>query len=141
MKNIIINKNKHVIRCMRLAQVASEFSDDPFKKVGCCILRQDHSVASIWFNGPPPWIEINRDNRDERRKWIVHWEMNALRFIKPWEGYILACTLLPCSHCINVIASYWIKKVFYWEDYNNDLLAIELCVKYWITLIKRSDNY
>ena len=80
-----------------LALVASRRSEDPYLKVGACILREDYSVASLGYNGAPPKIEIDWTDRDERRKRVIHAETNALRYIKPNEGYLLACTHLPCN--------------------------------------------
>ena len=52
---------------LELARVASLRSEDPFMKVGACVLRHDNSVAGLGYNGAPPGIEINWENRDERR--------------------------------------------------------------------------
>ena len=98
-----------------LALVASRRSEDPYLKVGACILREDYSVASLGYNGAPPKIEIDWTDRDERRKRVIHAETNALRYIKPNEGYLLACTHLPCNDCLKNIAYSGIKYVFYKE--------------------------
>ena len=82
-------------------------------KVGACILRHDNSVASLGYNGAPKGVEINWEDRDDRRQRVIHAEPNALRYISPNEAYLLACTLLPCNECLRNIASYGIKKVIY----------------------------
>ena len=53
---------------LELARVAALRSEDPFMKVGACVLRHDNSVAGLGYNGAPPGIEIDWSNRDERRK-------------------------------------------------------------------------
>jgi dCMP deaminase len=102
---------------MKIALASAERSEDPYVKVGSCILRKDHSVASVGYNGAPPGVEINWSDRDERRKRVIHAETNALRFLRPGEGYLIAVTLLPCADCLKNIASYGIKKVYYLNEY------------------------
>ncbi len=121
---------------LKLAHVASGRSDDPYVKVGACILRHDKSVAGLGYNGPPSGIEIDWSNRDERRKRIVHAEVNALRYLQPNEGWLLATTLLPCRSCLQMIASYGIKKIVYSEVYTRDDVSLELCKEWGIELIK-----
>ena len=41
---------------LELARVASLRSEDPFMKVGACVLRNDNSVAGVGYNGAPPGI-------------------------------------------------------------------------------------
>ena len=98
---------------MNLAATASARSEDPFRRVGACALRYDHSVAGIGYNGAPSGISIDWSNRDERRKYVIHAEANALRFCRPDEVGFLASTLLPCTNCLTLIASYRIPRVFY----------------------------
>ncbi len=119
---------------LKLAETASLRSEDPYKKVGACALRYDRSVAALGYNGPPKGIEINWEDRDERRKRIIHAETNALCYCKPGEIELLAVTLLPCSNCLNLIASYGIKRVIYEEVYEKDKLAFELAKEYGINL-------
>ena len=136
-----MNKRIDWIRyALDLAKVAATRSEDPHVKVGAAILRKDHSVASLGYNGVPPGIEINWSDRDERRKRVIHAEINALRYIKPDEGYILVCPLSPCRHCIQSIASYGIKKVFYEEEYEKDEFAFELAKEYKMCLHKYTEG-
>ena len=123
-----------------LAKVAATRSEDPFVKVGATILRADHSVASLGYNGVPSGVEINWDNRDERRKRVIHAEVNALRYIRPSEGYILACTLSPCRACIQSIASYGIKMICYEEQYDKDEFAIQLAKEFDVKLFQYKDG-
>ena len=64
---------------LKLALVASERSEDPYVKVGACVLRLDNSVAGLGYNGAPPEVDIYWHDRDERRKRVIHAEVNALR--------------------------------------------------------------
>ena len=123
---------------LMIAKVASARSEDPYQKVGACVLRNDFSVASVGYNGAPPKIEIDWSNRDERRARVIHAEANAFRYLKPKEGYLLASTLLPCRNCIQLAASYGIKKIIYSEEYEQDNIAHNLCTEFNIKLTKIS---
>ena len=112
---------------LELAKVASKRSEDPYLKVGACVLRGDNAVASLGYNGAPPNIEIDWKDRDARRKRVVHAEVNALRYIKPGEGRVLACTHLPCNECLRTIAAYGIPNVVFGEIYQNDYSSLEIC--------------
>jgi len=105
---------------MELARVASGRSEDPFMKVGACVLRHDNSIGGLGYNGPPPKVDIKWDDRDRRRKFVIHAEINALRYVRPGECRLVACTLLPCNDCLKTIASYGIRNVIYGEIYQRD---------------------
>ena len=112
---------------LELARVASRRSEDPYLKVGACILRNDNSVAGLGYNGAPPNVEIDWKNRDERRKRVVHAEINALWYVQPKECYLLACTHLPCNDCLRAIASYGISTIVFEEIYEKDSSSLEIC--------------
>lgn len=104
---------------MRLAQAAVDGRcEAPYTRVGACCLRADHSVAGIGYAGPPPGIEIDWTNRDQRCKRVIHAEINTLKFIRPGEGQLLAVTTIPCLSCLSAIASWGIKEVYYRDDWN-----------------------
>ncbi len=121
---------------LALAVVASSRSEDPYIQVGAVVLRHDKSIAGIGYNGPPAGIDIDWSDRDERRKRIVHAEVNALRYVKPNEGWLVATTLLPCRSCLQMISSYGIKKVVYHEVYEHDAVALELAKEWGMELIQ-----
>ena len=103
---------------LKIAEVASLRSEDPSTKVGCCLLRHDHTVASLGYNGAPQGIEIEWDNRVEKHKRVIHAEINALRMIKPGECLTAAVTLAPCNDCLKSLAAYGIKRVIYKDKYS-----------------------
>ena len=121
---------------LSLAKVAALRSEDPFVKVGACVLRHDNSVASLGYNGAPPKVNIDWSDRDERRRRVIHAEANALRYVKPQECRLLACTLLPCNDCLKVISSYGIKEVVYIEEYDKDCSSLTLASEFGINLKK-----
>ena len=121
---------------LSLAKTASTRSQDPFVKVGACAIRFDKSVAALGYNGAPKGIEIDWSDRDERRKRVVHAEINCLSYCKPNEVEFIATTLLPCRSCMQTIAAYSIKKVIFNEIYKQDDFAIELAKEFGIELLQ-----
>jgi len=110
---------------VRLAQTASERSEDQHYKVGACLLRADNTVASLGYNGAPSGVQIDWSDRDGRRIWVIHAEANALRYVKPGEVVLMASTMMPCVQCILLAASYGIKEIIYTREldpevYNHD---------------------
>lgn len=100
---------------LEIAKAASCRSEDPYYKVGACVLRSDRSIISIGYNGAAPGVDISWDNRDARRGFVIHAEVNALRYCTPdqtKDGYLYV-THHPCAECVKVIASYGIKNVMY----------------------------
>lgn len=104
---------------LELAHVASKRSEDPYKKVGAVAIRPDNSIAAVCYNGAPPKIEIDWSDRNERRQYVIHAEMNAMRYIKPHECNKVAITLSPCVDCLKNMVAYGIKDVYFTEKYEN----------------------
>lgn len=129
---------------MNLALVVSQRSEDPHQKVGVCILDKNGRILSLGYNGIRPKDERDNDfwnDRENRRKYIIHAETNALSCITRYDNpYILASTLLPCSCCAINIASYGIEKVLYLEDYKNDQSAYDVLRFHNIELKKYEDR-
>lgn len=101
-----------------LARAAATRSEDPYIKVGAVALREDHSVASLGYNGAPSGVELDWSNRDERRKRVLHAEANALRYVQPGElaGGMLATTHLPCLECLKAARAQGVTDVLYEND-------------------------
>lgn len=133
------NKNEKIsweLYALKLAEVAALRSGDPWRKVGCCLLRHDNSVASLGYNGFPAGMEEDWSDRTERLKYVCHSEANALRYVKPGEVKLAAVTLLPCNDCLKNFASYGIKQVVYKEVYDRDSSSLALAEKFGITLLQ-----
>jgi len=121
---------------MSIAEVVAKKSKDPWRQVGAVILREDNSIASVGYNGFPKGIEEDWSDRDERRKYVIHAEQNALRYTQPGEGKTLCSTLLPCSDCLKTIVAYKIKRVIYKDIYQTDPTALLTAQKMGVTLIQ-----
>lgn len=111
-------RKNRITWALEIAQVAATMSEDPYKKVGSVALRPDNSIAAVSYNGAPPNIEIDWSNRDERRQYVIHSEMNLLRYIKPHECDRIALTLSPCVDCLKNMASYGIESIYFIEKYD-----------------------
>lgn len=122
---------------MRIAEVVAQRSEDPYIKVGACILRHDNSILSVGYNGAAPNCDIDWTDRDNRRKFVSHAERSALRYAQPNEGKLIAITLLPCESCIVDIAMYGIKKVYYRDVYDKSEANTRIIAKtYGVQLIQ-----
>lgn len=124
---------------LELAKTASSRSQDPYRKVGACALSLHHRVLGIGYNGLAAGKDVEPsfwEDRDNRRKYMIHAEMNCLSLFKNGECGLLAVTLLPCSSCATLIASYKIPKVIYSEEYDRDSGAKEVFNFYRIELVK-----
>ena len=100
--------------------IAKYRSQDPFVKVGACIIKNDKSIV-LGYNGAPTGMELDWSDRDERRKWVLHAESNVLNRILPGEAELLAVTHIPCIECLKVIKQKEIDTVYYSilsEQYN-----------------------
>ena len=134
------NRISFIEAAIQTAKIWSSRSEDPHKKVGVCILNKDGRVLSVGYNGLLPKFNINKDffsDRDNRRKYMIHAEINALSLVKRGDQpHLLASTLLPCSNCATNIVAYGVKSVVYSEEYDKDTTAKEIFKFYNIELIK-----
>lgn len=104
-----------------LAEVAAKRSEDPYVQIGAVVLRPDRSVAGVGYNGAPPGIDIDWSDRDERRRYVIHAETNALRYCTTEEvrGGLLAVSHVPCPQCLVNVAAYGIRQVVYRQELEN----------------------
>jgi len=114
---------------IKIAEVASLRSEDPYVKVGACALDFNNRVIGVAYNGLASNIEVDVtfwQDRDARRPYVIHAETNLLSLIKRNECKTIACTLLPCSSCASLIAAHNIKKVVFKQMYERDNKDIEI---------------
>jgi dCMP deaminase len=136
------NRKNRIDWAMELAEVGSSMSEDPYQKVGAVALRPDNSVAAVCYNGAPPKIEIDWSDRDKRRPYTIHAEMNLVRYIKPNECDRVVITLSPCTDCLKNLASYGVKTVYFSKIYDKvDFSLIQNMAKaFQIELIQLNEN-
>lgn len=105
-------------------------SEDPYHKVGAVLMREDHTIAAMGYNGPPPGVNIDWSNRDERRQWVLHAEANALRYITPdSKVYLMASTMMPCLECVKLAASYGVREIIYRDDLDPTVYDVGLTLE------------
>jgi dCMP deaminase len=126
---------------MALAHVASLRSEDPFRKVGAVALDFDNRVIGTAYNGLAPGYNASPDfwnDRDDRRKYMLHAEVNLCSLFTRGNVRLVACTTKPCTSCMQMLCAYGVKEVFYRDDYPEseaDLIA----QRYGIRLVQLLD--
>lgn len=126
---------------MALAHVASLRSEDPFRKVGAVAFDFDNRVIGTAYNGLAPGFNAPPDfwaDRDARRKYMLHAEINLSSLFTRGTVKLVACTTKPCTSCMQMLCAYGIKEVYYREDYpasEADLIA----ERYDIKLVQLTD--
>lgn len=103
---------------LKVAEAIALRSPDPYRKVGAIILNADDRIISTGYNGlmsgftPPAtfWKD-----KQARKPFMIHAEINALSYITKGEGKTLICTLKPCEHCLIACIAHGIKTIWYNE--------------------------
>lgn len=110
------NQTKWDQRFVTMAALVASFSKDPSTKCGAVIVRPDHSVAAIGYNGFPrdvPDVSTQLLDRSQKYPRTIHAEMNAI--LSTHES-LKDCTIytypmLPCDRCASHIVQAGIKKI------------------------------
>jgi dCMP deaminase len=101
-----------------LADAASSRSEDPHRRVGCAVLGDRGQVLSLGYNGPPAGVDLKPGQWADRelvRLLTIHAEANALRYVRPGEGALLASTYQPCAECVKLAVALGIHEILYAE--------------------------
>jgi len=104
---------------MDIAKSVATWSKDPSTKVGAVVVGDKGQILSQGYNGFPRDVKDTKDryeNREEKYKYIVHGDMNAIYNAchsgASLNGATLYVTGLPvCSECAKGIIQVGIKKV------------------------------
>jgi len=105
---------------MALAHVASLRSEDPFRKVGAVAIDFDNRVIGTAYNGLAPGYNATPDfwaDRDARRKYMLHAEVNLCSLFTRGNVKLVACTTKPCTSCMQMLCAYGVKEVYFRDDY------------------------
>jgi len=99
-------------------------------KVGC-ILVLDNRIISQGYNGFLPGCPHNSIVRDNHEQATVHAEQNAIcdcakRGVS-CNNSVAYISHYPCLICTRLLLASGIKKIYYINDYNNDMLVDTLC--------------
>lgn len=128
---------KRVIKeLIQQAEEQAYMSPDPWKKVGCVGISKDGYYFSVGHNHAGSvknsafWL-----NRESRRPFIIHAEIEMLsRCMKAIHTVVI--TLFPCVACMNALAAFGIKRIYYGEIYDKDRQALEVAKFHGITCIQ-----
>lgn len=136
---------------IKIAQLTSKRSNCIKRQVGCIIVK-DNRILSLGYNGTPQntlncyeggCLRCNLNltagsNLDLCM--CIHAEENALLFTSKQnlEDSILYVTLSPCIGCVKKILQCKIKKVFYIEEYSQDLdkIAHDILIKHNVSIYR-----
>lgn len=102
---------------MELATAAALRSEDPFQKVGAVLMRSDFSIASVGYNGTAAGVDLGTmwDDRDRRREFVIHAEVNAFRYATKQDGHhgLLFVSGIPCPSCVTVAAAHGVGGIIF----------------------------
>lgn len=93
-------------------------------KVGC-ILVKDNRIISSGYNGFLPGAPHNSIVVNEHEQATVHAEQNTItdcakRGVETKDS-IAYITHYPCIHCAKILVASGVKKIYYLNDYKNDI--------------------
>lgn len=126
---------------MALAHVASLRSEDPYRKVGAVAFDFDNRVIGTAYNGLAPGFVATDDfwhDRDARRKYMLHAEVNLCSLFTRGNVKLIACTAKPCTSCAQMLCAYGAKEIFYRDDYPGSE-ADAICALYGVSLVQLTD--
>jgi len=107
-----------------IAEAVSKKSKDT-TQVGAVIVSKDRLIISTGFNGAPRHLPSNVelsvvDDRDEKLRWMVHGEANAVfnaaRTGAPTPGSSIYVNKFPCYACLQAIIQAGIVRVYTEDD-------------------------
>lgn len=104
-------------RFLALASHVGSWSKDPSTKVGAVIVRHDHTIVSVGYNGFPRHCDDHEElyaDRSKKYPRTVHAEVNAILTAKsPLDGCTLYVSpLYPCPSCAGIIIQSGISSVY-----------------------------
>lgn len=117
---ILLSKVKWDRRFLNIAIECSSWSKDPSTKVGAVIVEpESRRIISTGYNGFPRNIRdmtSRLTNREEKYRYTIHAEMNAIynatfNGISPKGSTLYVYGLPTCSNCAKGIAQVGIKRV------------------------------
>jgi len=133
--------DKWDIRFLLLAELVSSWSKDPSTKVGAVVAKRN-KVLGLGYNGFPIGVIDNEDrylDREEKYKYIVHAEVNAIIMAGEKANgstlYVFPSFVSPpvCNECCKLVIQFGIKEIVSFKS----VPTLDL-VKRWEESIKMS---
>lgn len=132
-------QKKWDMRFLGMSEFVSSWSKDPSTKVGAVITNGDKKIVSLGYNGLPQWVADDNEilnNREEKYKFIIHAEVNAILQANRSSCDLLGVTIytypfLTCPQCAAMIIQAGIMRVVSykcvderWKDRINDSIKL-----------------
>jgi dCMP deaminase len=105
---------------MAMAHVASLRSEDPYRKVGAVAIDFSNRVIGTAYNGLAPGFEAPPgfwDDREARRKFMLHAEANLCSLFVRGSVRLVAVTTKPCTGCMQMLCAYGVREVYFRDEY------------------------
>jgi dCMP deaminase len=105
---------------MKLAEVASLRSEDPFRQVGAAAFDESNRVVGVAYNGLMPGYVAGPgfwDDRDARQKFMLHAEQNLCSLFRRGDVKTVAVLYLPCIDCMRLLCAHDVKTILYRDVY------------------------
>jgi dCMP deaminase len=105
---------------MLMAETVALRSKDPSTKVGAVLVSEDKSRVAIGYNGFPSGMPEGKDRWENKHRYVVHAELNAVINAKTdLSKWTLYTTMFPCSECTKLLLQTGISRVVY-KDIKSD---------------------
>jgi dCMP deaminase len=116
---------------LQMAETAAQRSEDPYLKVGAVASTVEGRIIATGYNGlTPGFVASDKfwENRNARRKMIIHAEQNLCSLFSRGEAWLVAATLSPCSACLMTLIAHGVERIIFRDYYERDQEA-ELIAK------------
>ena len=131
-KELVSTSNKRIDwkeYFMSIALLASIRSSCERLKVGC-VLTKNNRIISTGYNGFLKGFQHKSIVRDNHEQATIHAEQNAIAdgaqrgiSLDGCDAYI---THYPCINCFKLLCSINVKNIYYYDNYKNDPIILEL---------------
>lgn len=123
MANAPILLDKTDIFWLNLAEIVSNYSNDPYTKVGCVIVSRQRVLVSAGFNTVPEGINFQETTREEKNRVATHAEDHALSISGPLGAGATAYLwpVEPCRGCAEKLVKAGIHSVVAPIDESSDV--------------------
>ena len=100
-------------------------SEDPYTKVGACIVSKHGKIVGLGYNKSPGHVSIPWNKKDESHNWlhskypyVLHAEMDAIlnKTCESLQDCTMYSLVLPWNECAKLIIESGIKKLVYYVD-------------------------
>jgi dCMP deaminase len=124
----------------RAKKFADNFSSDPYMKVACIALDWRGEFMASGFNRTKTVDEAFWYDRDARRKFMIHAEVDLAINLRGRLARAVVITLFPCVHCMTILGRLDIRELYFEKKYDKDKDAFEVAKFYGIEVYQVPDK-